>query len=62
MFLNLLEETEYQFSVIGHNWADVDFIGGKEFSIPIGNFISVAADAYYDSRDFDINGISLCII
>ena len=52
MFLNLLEETEYQFSVIGYNWADVDFIGGKEFSIPVTNFISAAADAYYDSKDF----------
>jgi len=36
--INLLDETETYMIKLGYSWSDVNFIGGKDFSISIENF------------------------
>ena len=47
--INFLEETESYMDQLGYSWSDVNFIGCKEFSISVENFLEIAANANYDA-------------
>lgn len=47
--MNLLKETEQKLSDMGKAWTDVEWIGGKDFTISVENFKEIAKATDYDS-------------
>ena len=47
--VNLLEETEQVLYAYGFSWDDIDFIGGRDFSISLEDFRKIAGSADYDT-------------